>query len=81
MAQKTQNQELFYLWLLEWETQHPQYNPSVEKRLQDFRQIMEQTDQDVLTLEGDETEPRSNIWFKISRIAAACDDWFRFLVF
>ncbi|MGX7689659.1 FecR family protein [Flectobacillus roseus] len=69
---KPKNQELFYLWLLEWETQHPQYNPSVEKRLQDFRQIMEQTDQDVLTLVGDETEPRSNIWLKVSRIAAAC---------
>lgn len=69
---KPNNQELFYLWLLEWETQHPQYNPSVEKRLQDFRQIMEQTDQDMLTLVDDEKEQKSSIWFKVSRIAAAC---------
>lgn len=69
---KTQNQELFYLWLLEWETQHPQYNPSVEKRLQDFKQIMEQTDHDVITTIDNETEDKSNMWFKISQIAAAC---------
>jgi hypothetical protein len=81
MAQKTQNQELFYLWLLEWETQHPQYNPSVEKRLQDFRQIMEQTDQDVLTLEVMKQNKKQYMVQNQPNSSSMFDDWFRFLVF
>jgi transmembrane sensor len=37
---KTQNQETYYQWLLEWEHQSPQYLPELDARLNDYRHFM-----------------------------------------
>jgi hypothetical protein len=42
---------------------------------------MEQTDQDVLTLEGDETEQKQYMVQNQPNSSSMFDDWFRFLVF
>jgi ferric-dicitrate binding protein FerR (iron transport regulator) len=68
---KPQNQELFYLWLLEWETQHPQYNPSVENAFKILDKSWNKPTKTYLHL-WVMKQNKSNIWFKISRIAAAC---------
>ncbi|OJV15610.1 MAG: hypothetical protein BGO21_32045 [Dyadobacter sp. 50-39] len=49
-AQKLENEELFYKYLLEWELSRPQYEVNVEKGIAVFRQKDAQTDiKDVIT--------------------------------
>ncbi len=61
-----QNEVLFFQWLNEWESQHPQYMPNTERALQDFKILLDDATPPAirpLSLEVEYNEPKV-LWKK-----------------
>ncbi len=59
--QESENQELFYQWLAEWETQSPQYLPELENKLTAYVEFLERKSELPETAANQEAENSSTV--------------------
>jgi transmembrane sensor len=78
--QEKKNLEQYYQWLEEWETEHPQFIPDVEKGLQQYLSRIEKGEKYTLSNERVNTElSRPFHWWIAAAVAVLC--LFGFLLF